>query len=133
MKKLPKITKEMLSKDYQSPKTEKGVRVEGDGGQLTTSAAFTTSAKAQAANADKRSSQGTYFGDRISVTTDTIIPEVDTGRALKPAPTTLNVCRQYGLMSDRQKFLYNQNLKNNKPEVISLSDRQRKMTWRKGK
>lgn len=123
----PKITKEMLAKGYQSPKEEKGIRIEGEGGHLTTSPAFTTSASAQEANADKRSTQGAYFGDRVEVISDpTVIPEVDTGRPLQPYPTTLNVCRQYGLMSDRQKELHNQGLKDNAPQVFSLTERQRK-------
>ncbi len=134
MAKPPKLTKEMLSKDYQSPKTPKGIRIEGDGGHLTTSATFTTSAKAHEANADKRATQGDYFGERVEVVTPTPKPiEVDTGRKLYAPPTSMKVCQPYGLMTDRQKALHNQNLKDNKPEVISLTNRQTKMLWRRGK
>ncbi len=124
----------MLSKDYQSPKSPKGIRIEGDGGHLTTSATFTTSAKAHEANADKRATQGDYFGERVEVVTPTPkSTEVNTGRRLHAPPSSMKVCQPYGLMTDRQKALYNKSLRDNKPEVISLTDRQRRMTWRKGK
>ncbi|WP_413429850.1 hypothetical protein [Synechococcus sp. Cu2B8-bc1011] len=54
----PKIAKEMLSRDYNSAKKEKGVRVESEGGHLTTTASFTTSAKEQDSNKEKRSERG---------------------------------------------------------------------------
>ncbi len=135
MKQPPKLTKEMLSKDYQSPKTPKGIRIEGDGGHLTTSATFTTSAKAQEAEAAKRADRGgDFFGDRVELVTPTPkTTEVNTGRKLYAPPTSMKVCQPYGLMTDKQKFLHNQNLKNNKPEVISLTNRQTKMLWGRGK
>ena len=129
----PKPRKEMLSRDYKAPKTVKGSHVELEGGRLISSATFSTSASKQAANADKRSELGNYYGDKVQLITGPIHTEVDTGRSLQPYPTTLNVCRQYGLMSDRQKELHNQGLKDNAPQVFSLTDRQRKQIHKKKK
>lgn len=124
----PKPRKEMLSKSYKAPKTEKGSHVELEGGRLVSSPTFTTSASKQEANADKRKATGSHFGDRVHTVTSVPSTETDTGRPLQAAPVSYKPANIYSNFTDEQKLLYNQELKDNAPVVIDLSARQKKMT-----
>ena len=52
---------------------------------------------------------------------------------LRKPPSSVNYSRPYEHMTDVQKVAYNRELRDNKPEVISLTDRQKKLTFGKGK
>ena len=132
MSKPPKLNKDMLAKDYVPAKQPKGERVELDGGRLQTRAAFTTSAKKQEAAAEKRKESGSHFGDRVTVVSPapTDAPPGPPKGRLDPLPRSINYDRPYSHLTDRQKALFNENLKHNEPVVIKLSDRKnKKRTW----
>jgi len=137
----PKPKKEMLSKEYKAPKTEKGSHIELEGGRLISSPTFTTSAKKQEANAEKREKLGNYFGERVrTVTPPPAVPPVspDTGstprtRALKAPPGSIEYDRPYSHFTPEQQALRKENLRDNGPVVISLTDRQQKQTIKRKK
>ncbi len=59
-------------------------------------------------------------------------PETTPGTIQSP-PTSVAYGKPYDLLDDRQKALHNRSLRDNKPEVISLTNRQKKLTFGRGK
>lgn len=54
-------------------------------------------------------------------------------RPLQSPPSSITYERPYSHLTDAQKVAYNKELRDNQPEVFSLTDRQRKMTYGRGK
>ncbi len=94
----------------------------------------TTSADYHAERAEEREELGSYFGDRVTtVTPSPSKPSVTPVRPLKAPPSSLKYDRPYEHLTDSQKLAYNKGLRDNKPEIISLTDRQKKLTFGRGK
>lgn len=80
---------------------------------------------------------GSRWGDQgfmsrgVHTVTPPISTETDTGRPLATPPTSLTPATPYSLFDDRQKRLHNQSLKDNEPQVFSITDRQSRLLHRK--
>lgn len=90
MSQAPKLRKEQLQRGYRAPHARDGARVALPGSRLVTRPAFTTSAKANEAQAEDRKAQGAYFGDRIKVISNTDTP---TQEPWKQNPKQLGACK----------------------------------------
>ena len=76
-----------------------------------------------------RASQGLKTVEGTTTPTNKVQPS----RSFQRPPSSIRYERPYSHLTDRQKVLYNRELRDNAPEVISLTDRQRKMTYGRGK
>ncbi|MDC0277600.1 hypothetical protein OAK87_01350 [bacterium] len=131
MSNTPKPRKEMLSKDYKAPKTPKGSHVELEGGRLISSPTFTTSAKRQEAIADKRKSEGHYYGARVGITEGTQKPS----GLVDPKKKSHTSSRTVRPLTNDQGMIYSPLGPDPEPEitaptVIPLTDRQSRLVHR---
>lgn len=88
---------------------------------------MTTSVERQEQVKEEREETGSYFGDRVR----TVTPSLDTPpppltRAIQEPPRSVAYDRPYSHLTDTQKALYNEDLRNNDPVVYRLKEAQKK-------
>ena len=83
-------------------------------------------------NGDAEFSDRGFMSRGVHSVTPPIASEPAPGSLRKP-PSSIHYERPYSHLTDAQKVAYNRELRDNAPEVISLTDRQRKMTYGRGK
>ncbi len=93
----------------------------------------TSSLEWQEQNMEEREEQGAYFGDRVRLVTPAPgTPPPAPRRPLAEPPRSLTYNRPYDQLTDSQKRLYNQNIKDNDPAVYRLKEAQRKDESKRG-
>ena len=81
----------------------------------------------------RRSDAGFTSRGVHTVTPPVVSTEFVTGRPLQTPPTSLTPATPYSLFDDKQKRLHNQSLKDNEPEIFSITDRQSRLLHRHGR
>lgn len=82
-------------------------------------------------NGDAEFSDRGFMSRGVHSVTPPIATEPARGTLQSP-PTSIRYEKPYSHLTDAQKALYNRSLRDNKPEVISLTNRQKKLTFGKG-